>query len=90
MSEAEKNACADIHKCLDVAKASVRGAAAAELAAEEQEGRTSNQTQHRPPSPPPPPSAAAAVTSVLSTPQSLPRRLLHNQLPSKSPSRSRC
>ena len=74
MSEAEKNACADIHKCLDVAKASVRGAAAAdlELPAEDQEERASkrtkasNQTQPRPPtpSPPPPPSAASAVASV--------------------------
>ena len=80
-----------IRKCLDVAKASVRGAGAAdlELAADEQEGRASNQTQPRPLSPPPPPSAAPAVTSVLSTPQSLPRRLLHNQLPSRSPSCSR-
>ena len=72
MSETEKNACADIHKCLDVAKASVRGAAAAdlELPAEEQEGRASkrtrasNQTQPRPPTPSPKPPPSAAVASV--------------------------
>jgi hypothetical protein len=75
MSEEEKNVCADIHKCLDVAMASVRGVAAAdlELPAEEQEPgsasertKASNHTPPHPPtpSPPSPPGAAPAVASV--------------------------
>ncbi len=75
MSEAEKNVCADMNKCIDVAMASVRGVAAAdlELPAEEQEPgsasertKASNHTPPHPPtpSPPSPPGAAPAVASV--------------------------
>lgn len=77
MSEADKNACADIRKCLELAKESVRGAAAGdhrlELAAEEKDVREckrtkmSNKTQPRPPKLSPPPADPAVATAPINT-----------------------